>query len=242
MSLGVGGMSIGGVPVGSALVLTLALVLATVVHRPLLGRLGGGTLQHLVRLPGNLLHELAHAVAMILTGYTVADLRVSLTDPEGRGHVRPGPAWIGLARPWLTNLVSPIAPVFAAVAALAALHFACGVPALPAASGGLLPILRAVDPTRWELWLALALGYSITAEMAPSGIDLAAWWRPAAVAAVLLAGAAYGLESLSPGALVGVLATADGAVRGPLGRTLAMAVWSGVTMAPVAWGVGRMRR
>ena len=235
------GVSVGGVPVGSALVLTLALVLATVVHRPLLGRLGGGTLQHLVRLPGNLLHELAHAVAMILTGYTVADLRVSLTDPEGRGHVRPGPAWIGLARPWLTNLVSPVAPVFAAVAALAALHLACGVPALPAATSGLLPILRAVDPTRWELWLALALGYSITAEMAPSGIDLAAWWRPAAVAAVLIAGAAYGLEVLSPGSLVGVLATADVAMRGVIGRALAMVVWGGLTMAPVIWIVGRVR-
>lgn len=234
-------LTVAGVPVGSAVLLALALGIAAFVHRPLLGRLGAGTIQHLVRLPGNLLHELAHALAMVATGYTVADLRVSLLDPEGRGHVRPGAPWIGVARPWLTNLVSPVAPVFAAIAALGALHAACAIPGLPTTAAGLLPVLRAVDPARWELWVGLALGYSITAEMAPSGIDLAAWWRPALVAAVLLAGAAYAVEALAPGSFVGALATADGATRGILGRTLAMAVWSGLTFAPLAFVAGRLR-
>lgn len=234
-------LSVAGVPVGSAVMLAAALALASFVHRPLLGRLGAGTVQHLVRLPGNLLHELAHAFAMLATGYTVADLRVSLMDPAGRGHVRPGPAWIGVARPWLTNLVSPVAPVFAAVAALTTIHALSGAPGLPASLSGIVPMLRAVDYARWELWAGLALGYSVTAEMAPSGIDLAAWWRPALVFAVLLAAAAWGAETWAPGAVVKALTAADGAARGSLGRTLAMVVWSGVTVAPIAWAVGRLR-
>ncbi len=241
MSPSVGGVAVGGVPVGSLLLLALSLGLAAFLHRPLLGRLGAGTIQHLVRLPGNLLHELAHALAMVATGFTVADLRVSLMDPEGRGHVRPGPPWIGLAKPWLTNLVSPVAPVFAAIAALGALHVVCVIPGLPTSAAGLLPVLRAVDPMRWELWVGLALGYSITAEMAPSGIDLAAWWRPALVAAVLLAAGAYALERYAPGSLLGGAVAADLATRGILGRTLAMAVWSGLAFAPLAFVAGRLR-
>jgi hypothetical protein len=234
-------MSVAGVPLGSVVLLALALAIATLVHRRLLGRLGGGTLQHLVRLPGNLLHELAHAFAMLLTGYTVADLSVSLGDPSGRGHVRPGPAWIGVARPWFTNLVSPVAPVFVAVAALAFLQPLAGVPGLPSSASGLLPVLRAVDPTRWELWAGLALGFSITAEMAPSSIDLAAWWRPALVAAVLVALGVYGLEYARPGMALDTWAWLDATVRTPVARALAMAVWSGVTVAPVAWLAGRLR-
>ncbi|MDP2310466.1 MAG: hypothetical protein Q8P18_30895 [Pseudomonadota bacterium] len=232
---------VGGVPIASLLMLAVSLAIATFVHRPLLGRLGAGTIQHLVRLPGNLLHELAHAVAMMATGFTVADLRVSLLDPAGRGHVRPGPPWIGVARPWLTNLVSPVAPVFVAVAALATLHATCAIPGLPSSPAGILPVLRAVDPARWELWVGLALGYSVTAEMAPSDIDLAAWWRPALVAAVFLAAAAYGLEALAPGTVRGGLVSADLAARGILGRTLAVVVWSGLTCAPLAFLAGRLR-
>jgi len=234
-------MTVVGVPLTGVILLAIALTLATVLHRRLLGHLGGGTLQHLVRLPGNLLHELAHAFTMLLTGYTVADLSVSLGDPSGRGHVRPGPAWISIARPWITNLVSPVAPVFVAVAALAFLQPLAGVPGLPTSVSGVLPVLRAVDPTRWELWAGLALGFSVTAEMAPSGIDLAAWWRPALVATALVTAAAYGVEQLRPGMVAENWSTFEAATRAPIARALAMAVWSGVTMAPVAWLVGRLR-
>lgn len=221
----------------SALLLGLALALSALVHRPLLARLGAGVVQHLVRLPGNLLHELAHAAAFLATGYTVAGFAVSLTDRAGRGHVRPGPAWTRFARPWLTNLVSPMAPAVAAVGALAAIHAWSGAPGLPLDG---VP-LAAVPWARWELWAGLALGYSVTAEMAPSGIDLAAWWRPALVAGVLLAAAAFGVERLAPGAVGAWAATLDATTRAPVSAALAMAVWSGVAVAPLAFVIGKLR-
>lgn len=226
----------------SALLLGLALALSALVHRPLLARLGAGVVQHLVRLPGNLLHELAHAVAFLATGYTVAGFAVSLTDRAGRGHVRPGPAWTRLARPWLTNLVSPMAPAVAAVGALAAIHAWCGAPGLPLDGlDGVGATFAAVPWARWELWAGLALGYSVTAEMAPSGIDLAAWWRPALVAGVLLAAAAFGLEHLAPGAVGAWAVAVDAAARGPVSAALAMAAWSGIAIAPLAFVIGKLR-
>jgi hypothetical protein len=224
------------------LLLAAALAIGAFVHRPLLGRFGGGTLQHLVRLPGNLLHESAHAVTMLATGYTVAGFTVSLFDRSGRGHVVPGPAWIGLARPWLTNLLSPIAPAFAGVAVLALLQRWSGAPGVPTSFGGLGALARAFPVERWELWVALALAFSVTAEMAPSDIDLGAWWRPALVVGLVLGAVAWGVERyVAPGTVPGTVATALAWGRGPIGRALAMAVWSAVAVGPIAWGIGKLR-
>jgi hypothetical protein len=225
----------------SLILLGFALALATFVHRPLLGRLGAGTLQHLVRLPGNLLHELAHAVAMLLTGYTVAGFSVSITDPAGRGGVRPGPAWLPIARPWITNLISPVAPVGFGVVALSLLARWSGAPGLVLDPRGAWVALSGAPYQTWQLWVGLALGFSVTAELAPSSIDLAAWWRPAAVVGVLLGAVAYGLEQYAPGSVTSVLPTLDTLVRPWAGRALAMAVWSALAFAPVAWAVGKVR-
>ncbi len=221
----------------------LALVLCgRLLHRHLLGRFGAGTVGHLVRLPGNLLHELAHAVALVAAGYTVADFTVSLADPAGRGGVRPGPPWTGLARPWLANLVAPVAPVGAGIFALAALAAWSGAPGLPASIAGIGPVVSAAPWARWELWAGLVLAFSVTAEIAPSDVDLAGWWRPALVAAVLFAVAAYGLEQWRPGLVLAQLTAFDAGIRAPVARALGVAVWSGVVLAPVAWVAGKLRQ
>ncbi|MSP55048.1 MAG: hypothetical protein EXR69_05505 [Myxococcales bacterium] len=227
-----------------------ALAIGRFAHRPLLGRFGGGTLQHLVRLPGNLLHELAHAVVMLLTGYTISGFTVSLFDASGRGHVVPGPAWTRLARPWITNLLSPIAPAIVGLAALAALHLYSGMPALPTSLAGVLPVLAAVPWATWQLWVALALGFSVAAEMAPSDIDLGVWWRPALGAALLVAAGSFAAEQLRPGTLATLAATTSATLGGLglpetlrawSGRSLSLTVASGLAVGPVAWAASRVR-
>jgi hypothetical protein len=226
-----------------SLVVALAVVVATgFVHRRLLGYFGDGVLQHLVRLPGNLLHELSHAVAMWMTGYSVVGFRVSLFDPAGRGEVRPGPPWVAIARPWLTNLISPVAPTIVGLAVLFLLHRWSGAPGVPASLAAVGPVLGAVDWTRWQLWTGLALGYSVAAELAPSRIDLAAWWRPALVAAGLAVAVGWGGEHLRPGAVIGPLLALDGAARGPTWAAAAMAAAGAVAVAPIAFVAGWFRR
>ncbi len=225
----------------TALLAALALLTGAFVQRPLLGRLGSGVVQHLVRLPGNLLHELAHAVMILGTGYTVADLNVSLFDREGRGHVTPGRAWTRFARPFVTNLVSPVAPAFAGLAALALLHRWAGVPALPVSLAGVGPALRSVDWGQWQPWLALFLAFSVSAEMAPSDVDLRVWRWPALATAVLVGVAAWALSYAAPGLAESNLRALDALGWAEAGRALTMAVASAVVAGPVAWAIGRAR-
>ncbi|MCD6351250.1 MAG: hypothetical protein J7M26_03925, partial [Armatimonadetes bacterium] len=58
-------------------------------------------LWHLFRLPGNLLHELSHAVVLLLAGFRVEKIRPSLLDRSGTGHVEVrGRLWeVGPATP-----------------------------------------------------------------------------------------------------------------------------------------------
>lgn len=225
----------------TALFAALALLTGAFVQRPLLGRLGSGVVQHLVRLPGNLLHELAHAVMILATGYTVADLSVSLFDREGRGHVTPGPAWTRYARPYVTNLVSPVAPAFVGLAALAALHRLAGIPALPTTFAGIVPTLATVPWDHWQLWLALFLAFSVSAEMSPSDVDMRVWRWPALGAAVLLGALVWALNHAAPGVAESNVRAADAALRFEVGRALTMTVASALVAGPVAWAIGRLR-
>lgn len=218
------------------------LLLGAFVHRPMLGRLGAGTTQHILRLPGNLVHELAHAVTMLLTGYTVSDLNVSLFDPAGRGHVEPGPPWTRLARPWLTNLTSPVAPAFVGLAVLAGLHLWSGAPALPTSLSGAAPVLGLIPWTRWQLWVALPLAFSVAAEMSPSDVDLRVWRLPAVLAALGIGAAVWALNRYAPGLAEGGLVALDAVVVSGAGRALTMAVGSAAVVWPVAWAVSRVRR
>lgn len=219
----------------------LTVLLGALVHRRLLARFGDGPVAHLVRLPGNLLHEMAHAVGFLVTGYTVARLTVSLLDPKGRGGAQPGPAWLPVARPWFTNLVAPVAPVVAGALALAWLQPWGRLPGIPLALPAVGTAIAGVPWDRWEVWVALWLAFAVTAEIAPSDVDFAAWWRPAAVTVGLLAAAAYGVERLWPGTLGVGLPALDEALRPATARALAAAVWSGLVFAPVAWVVGKIR-
>lgn len=231
----------------SLLYLALALAIGRFAHRRLLGWFGGGTLQHLVRLPGNLLHELAHAIVMLATGYTVTGFRVSLFDASGRGHVTPGPAWTTLARPWLTNLCSPVAPAAFGLIALAAMQARSGLPGLPSQVAGVLPVLAAVPWAQPALWVTLALGFSVAAEMAPSDVDLGVWWRPALVlllvVVALVGGVVYlGGLGLRAETVIGAAQAVDAAIAPACGRALTLTVASGFAVAPVAWLARRFGR
>lgn len=164
------------------------------------------------RLPGNLLHELAHAVSTLVCGYTVVGFHVAWTDPEGRGGVRPGPAWAPWARPWLANLVSPVAPLGAGLGALVALGR-----------------WGQVDPwpVSWQGAAAIALAVSVATEMTPSDVDLRAWRWPALALALVLGGLAWWLEETQPGLLVAGVAPLDR--RG--------ADWLIEAAAMVGWGL-----
>lgn len=221
--------------------LFVLLVVVARLHRALLARLGAGTLFHIARLPGNLLHECAHAVAALACGYTISGFTVSLFDPAGRGGVRPGPPWTSLARPWLADLVSPVAPLVAGVAALVGLGAWAGIPGLPVAWAGVPVAMRAVPWQEIPGGVALALALPIAAEMLPSDIDLRAWARPAFVVAALLAVAAWIAERQAPGTVGAWLAGADGPLQGVLARALALLVWSTIPWAPILWLAGRFR-
>jgi hypothetical protein len=220
------------------------LVLGALVHRPLLARCGEGVVLHLLRLPGNLLHELAHAIAFLLTGYTVRGFAVSLFDPAGRGHVTPGPAWTRFTRPWVANLIAPVAP---AVVGLTVLACAQGWLA-PGTAGGGAALLDGLRTLPWNdpwTWAVLLVAVPVGAEASPSDVDLRAWAVPATVTAVLLIGAwALGDRFAPPVArgIEGVWRAGDVALRPHAWRALALAVWSGALWLVPAWIVGRLRR
>jgi hypothetical protein len=131
-----------------------------------------------LRLPGNLLHELAHAVALLACGFTVVGFSVALFDPAGRGEVRPGPPWTRFASVWAASFLSPIAPVFVGVPTLALLFHLSGAPGLPTALEAVAPTLRAMPWTHATFWIAMLLAVPVSAEMAPSDVDLRAWRTP----------------------------------------------------------------
>ncbi|MFZ5481604.1 MAG: hypothetical protein ACOZNI_32880 [Myxococcota bacterium] len=195
------------------------LALSAWVQRPLLARFGAGVPFHLARLPGNLLHEASHAVATLLCGYTVVGFNVSLFDPRGRGEVRPGPAWLPVARPWLANLIAPVAPVFAGVAALAWL---------------------ARYATDWRdpwAWAAAGLAFPIGAELCPSEIDLRAWLPPAFVVGAIAGAVAWWRPEL-----FGWVGALDAPLVAVLEPAIAVAAMGTAAWAPVCVLAGWARR
>jgi hypothetical protein len=228
----------------SALLLAALLLFGATVHRGLLARCGGGWFLHVLRLPGNFLHEAAHALGFFLTGYTVRGFSVSLVDPEGRGHVQSGSPWFPWARPWLAGLVSPVAPAIAGVLVLSALHawmspsaVAWRVPATWVPDGSTL-----VD-SPWT-WAVLAVATPIAAEASPSDVDWKLWRGPGAVLLTLLAGAwALGHWVWPPleTALVDVARSCDRLATPHLLRALVLSGWSAAAWLVPAWLIGGLR-
>ena len=229
----------------SLLLAAVLLGLGAWVHRRLLAACGGGIFLHLLRLPGNLLHELAHAVAFLGTGYTVRGFRVSLFDPRGRGHVVPGDPWTAWTRPWVANLVAPVAPALAGIAALAWMGAAMFGPLDPEMRPHLLPDVLARVAWRAPLpWAVLALATPVAAEAAPSDVDLRAWAAPAVGSCVLGLAALAGLRAWAPAVAGNVHAAAlavDAWAVPWLLSALAAAAWGLVGWLPVAWLLSRLR-
>jgi hypothetical protein len=227
----------------SFVLLIAALVVGALVHRPLMARCGSGLLLHLFRLPGNLLHELSHAVAFLVTGYTIRGFAVSLFDPAGRGHVTPGPAWTSLTRPWVANLVAPVAP---AVVGLAVLALAQGWLAPGSGAGG-PALVHALPTVAWgapTTWAVLLLAVPVGAEASPSDVDLRAWAVPATVATVLLVGGWALGRAFAPPVAVGMESAwrlLDAELRDPAWRALTLTLWGALLWVLPAWLIGRLR-
>jgi hypothetical protein len=221
------------------------LVMGAWVHRRVLAACGGGVVLHLLRLPGNLLHELAHALAFLATGYTVRGFRVSLFDPRGRGHVVPGEPWTGWTRPWVANLVAPIAPAVVGVAVLGWMGREVFGPVGPAVRPHEVVELLARVAWRSPLpWVVLVLATPVTAEAAPSDVDLRAWAVPAVSCTVLGLAVLAASRTWAPSFATGV-ATMGGALDAQLVpwlvQALAAAIWGLVGWLPAAWVLSRLR-
>jgi hypothetical protein len=148
----------------------------------------------LLRLPGNLIHELSHAVGYLVFGYRVRQIRLCLFDSLGRGSCQPGRPWCPLALPWLATGVAAIAPLLLGSLALRGVATMLGVElqtvsTAQASIGDLLVStiwanLTGLDFRLWQTYVFLYLAFSIGSELSPSRVDL-----HGAIPAVLALGA-----------------------------------------------------
>ncbi|MDI9585128.1 MAG: hypothetical protein QM473_12975 [Acidobacteriota bacterium] len=143
----------------------------------------GGWIINALRLPGNTIHELGHAIGYRLCGYRVKEVVSCLGDPEGRGKCVPGEAWCPLAVPWIATSAAAVFPLLFGTAILWALAEVLGIPlrhgGIQAQDGPLLYLwdsireaLIALDFGSWRTVVFLYLAFSIGAELAPSQSDL----------------------------------------------------------------------
>lgn len=157
----------------------------------------GGWIINALRLPGNAIHELGHAIGYRLCGYRVKEVVSCLGDPEGRGKCVPGEAWCPLALPWLATAAAAVFPLLFGTVTLWGLAWALGIPWRPegvsAQEGPLLYLWDSVRETVWGLeygswrtWLFLYLAFSIGAELAPSQADLRQGLEPLLVLAAIV--------------------------------------------------------
>jgi len=70
-------------------------------------------LYQIFRTPGNIVHELAHAVGYWISGYRVTTIRFWFNDPDARGYVQAGAPYAPWGRPWLARLLASPAPLLA---------------------------------------------------------------------------------------------------------------------------------
>jgi len=162
---------------------------ALAVPRP-----GGGALLQFLRLPGNLIHELGHAIGYWACGYRVRRLVPCVFDKQGRGTCQRGEPWAPVAVPWLATGIASLLPLVFGTIILRSVVQALGVELHPMKvigdnMGGLLVSnivtnVRGLDWGAWQTYVFLYLAFSIGAELAPSDVDL---WH--AVPAILASAA-----------------------------------------------------
>lgn len=146
-------------------------------------RQGGGWFVRLLRLPGNVVHELSHAAGYLLCGYRVKKLAFCVNDPRGRGRCQPGDPWSPIHFPWLATASAAVFPLLLGTVALQQMARLLGIHFLMGesldGSGMTLQLLDSLRATLsnlshddWRTYVFLLLGFSIGAELAPSETDL----------------------------------------------------------------------
>ena len=132
----------------------------------------------ILRGPGNILHEVSHAVGYVIAGYRVRRIVPFFIDREGRGRCQPGRPWSSLAVPILATGLAGLMPLLTGALVLQGLSWWLGVPDDPGLLGGslwrgqFLDVLVGLDYHAWQTWVFLYLAMSVGAELAPSDIDL----------------------------------------------------------------------
>jgi hypothetical protein len=160
----------------------LSRLLFTEVVSSFADRRGKGFLLAVLRLPGNTVHELSHALGFVVCGYRVKRLLLCIFDRQGRGSCTPGRPWSPLAFPQLAIGLAALLPLLIGSTVLVFAARALGVlpTDLPPAPAGLLPVVWQqalelvghLDWHQWQTWLFLYLALSIGAELSPSATDL----------------------------------------------------------------------
>jgi len=142
----------------------------------------GGRLLQWLRLPGNLVHELSHAVGYLVCGYTVRRMVPCIFDAQGRGSCQPGQRWSPLALPWLASGLAATAPLLVGTLVLRgvaqSLNIPLHAPAVADSTIGTLLVdniwdnLTALNYHTWQTYLFLYLAFSIGSELSPSQTDV----------------------------------------------------------------------
>lgn len=168
----------------------------------------GGWLVLIVRLPGNLVHEISHALGFVVCGYRVRRLVPCIFDRAGAGACQAGAPWSPLAVPWLATGVAALAPLivgsFVLYGVARWMDIPLGEQALSAGSPGRSVIsslyhgLLALDYHSWRTWLFLYLAFTIGAELAPSSTDVALGVPALLVVGTLTLAVLLGVYQLAP--------------------------------------------
>jgi hypothetical protein len=140
---------------------------------------GGGWFIKALRLPGNAVHEVSHAIGYLIFGYRIRDLDTCITDPKGRGACHPGPAWSPIAFPWLATAAAAAFPLLMGPLVLRGLASVLDIPfttgkhqpndgATLFLFDSLRATLHALNFHDWRTYLFLILAFSVGAELAPA--------------------------------------------------------------------------
>jgi len=160
----------------------------------------------ILRGPGNILHEVSHAVGYVVAGYRVRRIVPFFIGREGRGRCQPGRPWSPLALPWLAAGVAGLMPLLTGALVLQGLSWWLGVPADPELLGRVASwrefgdVLVGLDYHAWQTWVFLYLAMSVGAELAPSDVDFRRSLPALVVVTLVGVGLVVAVSSLEPDA------------------------------------------